>query len=263
MGDPSGSGSKENMRRPHNPDMEDVARLSNSSSVTQQALTQHFLWAWRNSTAPGCPDLRLHGGKWLNMEPCSGSTTRSFQNLRPSTSSAMHLVSCLLQDSPLRALYSQKIKRGESRRSLRSQPAVTIGCIHKKNSPKRAAFFLAQTCLSTGLICQKIAHPEAAEPNDHARELCRLPSGRLKNVTKKQNLSLKIWLCWLTIQVQKEKDKYCMTSFICEIQNRTQINISTKQTHRHREQTYSYQQNGCVKEGKTQSLGLADANYYI
>ena len=153
MGDLSGSGSKENVRRPHDPHMEDMARLSNSSSVTQQALTQNFLWAWRNSTAPGCPDLRPQGGKWLNMETCPGSKTGSFQNLGPSTSSATLLEGCLLQDSPLIALSNHKIKRGDSRRSLLSQPAVTIDC----SSPKRAAFFLAWTCLSTWIICQKIS----------------------------------------------------------------------------------------------------------
>ena len=38
---------------------------------------------------------------------------------------------------------------------------------------------------------------------------------------------------------QKEKDKYYMISLICEIQNITQMNLSTKwkQTHRHRKQT--------------------------
>ena len=38
---------------------------------------------------------------------------------------------------------------------------------------------------------------------------------------------------------QKEKDKCYMISLICEIQNMTQMNLSTKwkQTHRHRKQT--------------------------
>ena len=41
------------------------------------------------------------------------------------------------------------------------------------------------------------------------------------------------------------------------------MNLSTKQkqTHRHREQTCGCQ--GGVGEGRTGSLGLADANYYI
>ena len=43
----------------------------------------------------------------------------------------------------------------------------------------------------------------------------------------------------------------------------TQMNLSTrqKQTHRHREQTYDCQRGEKVEEGKTRSLGLADANY--
>ena len=45
---------------------------------------------------------------------------------------------------------------------------------------------------------------------------------------------------------QKEKDKYHMISFICGIQNMTQMNLSMKekQSHRHREQTC-----GCQGEG--------------
>ena len=41
----------------------------------------------------------------------------------------------------------------------------------------------------------------------------------------------------------------------------TQINLSTKQTHRRREQTCGCQGGG--EEGWTESLGLADANDYI
>ena len=43
------------------------------------------------------------------------------------------------------------------------------------------------------------------------------------------------------------------------------MNFSTKQkqTHRHREQTCGCQGGGGVGEEKIESLGLADANYYI
>ena len=43
----------------------------------------------------------------------------------------------------------------------------------------------------------------------------------------------------------------------------TQKNMSTKQTHRHREQTCGCQWGGGMGEGKIGSLGLADAIYYI
>ena len=43
----------------------------------------------------------------------------------------------------------------------------------------------------------------------------------------------------------------------------TQMNLSTKQTHRHREQTCGCQGGGRVGEGWVGSLGLVDANYYI
>ena len=64
---------------------------------------------------------------------------------------------------------------------------------------------------------------------------------------------------------QKEKDKYHMISFICGIQNMTQMNLSKKQkqAHRHREQTCGCQRGGGVREKWTGSLGLADVNYYI
>ena len=44
-----------------------------------------------------------------------------------------------------------------------------------------------------------------------------------------------------------------------------QMNLSMKQkqTPRHREQTCGCQGGGTVGEGRTASLGLADANYYI
>ena len=43
------------------------------------------------------------------------------------------------------------------------------------------------------------------------------------------------------------------------------MNLSMKeeQTHRHREQTCGCQEGGRVGEGRTGSLALADANYYI
>ena len=43
----------------------------------------------------------------------------------------------------------------------------------------------------------------------------------------------------------------------------TQMNLSTKQTLRHREQTCCCQGGGEGREGRVGSLGLADANYYI
>ena len=43
----------------------------------------------------------------------------------------------------------------------------------------------------------------------------------------------------------------------------TNLFVTRKQTHRHREQTCGYQGGGGVKEGCSRSLGLADANYYI
>ena len=41
------------------------------------------------------------------------------------------------------------------------------------------------------------------------------------------------------------------------------MNLSMKQTHRHREQNCDCQGEGGVGEGWTGSLGLVDANYYI
>ena len=41
------------------------------------------------------------------------------------------------------------------------------------------------------------------------------------------------------------------------------MNLSTKQIHRHREQTCGCQGGGWVRKGWTGSLGLADAKYYI
>ena len=42
-----------------------------------------------------------------------------------------------------------------------------------------------------------------------------------------------------------------------------QINLSTKQKQTHREQTCGFQGGGGEGEGRTGSLELADANYYI
>ena len=60
---------------------------------------------------------------------------------------------------------------------------------------------------------------------------------------------------------QKEKDKYHIISLTCEIQNTTQVNISTKQkqTHRHTEYTCGCQR-GWDRGGRIRSLGLAEAN---
>ena len=62
---------------------------------------------------------------------------------------------------------------------------------------------------------------------------------------------------------QKQKDKCYITSLICEIQNMTLTNLSTKQTHRHREQTCGCQGEEGMGEGWITSLGLADANCHI
>ena len=62
---------------------------------------------------------------------------------------------------------------------------------------------------------------------------------------------------------QKEKDKYHMIALTCGIQNRAQMNLSTKQRQTHRKQTCSCQGVEWDGEGGTVSLGLADANYYI
>ena len=55
-----------------------------------------------------------------------------------------------------------------------------------------------------------------------------------------------------------------MISFICGIQNTTQMNPSMKQkqTHRHREQICGCQGEGTMGEQWVGRLGLADANYY-
>ena len=62
----------------------------------------------------------------------------------------------------------------------------------------------------------------------------------------KKNNIMSFAATWMDLELiilsevsQKEKDKYHIISFICGIQNKTQMNISMKQIqpHRHREQT--------------------------
>ena len=71
---------------------------------------------------------------------------------------------------------------------------------------------------------------------------------------------------WIQLEViilsevsQKEKDKYHMISHMCILKCGTTI-YATKQTHRHKEQTWLSRGLG---EGWTWSLGLVDANYYM
>ena len=47
---------------------------------------------------------------------------------------------------------------------------------------------------------------------------------------------------------KSERDKYSIISLICGIKTMTQMNLSMKQTHRHREQTCGCQEGG-VWEG--------------
>ena len=75
---------------------------------------------------------------------------------------------------------------------------------------------------------------------------------------------------WMDLEIiilsevsQKEKDKYHMISLTCGIYNITQMNLSTKQTHRHREQTCGCQGAEGMGVGGIGSVGLADAKYYI
>ena len=57
-----------------------------------------------------------------------------------------------------------------------------------------------------------------------------------------------------------ERENY-QISFICEVNNMEQRNLSQKQTHGHREQTVFAEREGVV-EGWSGNLGLAVANYY-
>ena len=77
---------------------------------------------------------------------------------------------------------------------------------------------------------------------------------------------------WMDIEIivlsevsQKQKVKHHMLSFICGIQNMTQMNLSTKQKETHRERTDLQLPKGRAM-GKVSiigSLGLAGANYCI
>ena len=53
-----------------------------------------------------------------------------------------------------------------------------------------------------------------------------------------------------------------MVSLICGTENMSQMNLSTKQTHRHKEQICHCQEGG-AGEGKDWECGLADTTYYI
>ena len=65
----------------------------------------------------------------------------------------------------------------------------------------------------------------------------------------------------LKLSEVSQKDKYCMTSVICGIQNIAQMNLCTKQrkTHRHRDRTCGCQGGGEKEE--VGNLGLVDAIY--
>ena len=55
---------------------------------------------------------------------------------------------------------------------------------------------------------------------------------------------------------QKEKDRYYLTALTCRIYNRTQMSLSTKQTHRHREQTDG-SQGGAGGEGVDREVRIS------
>ena len=59
-------------------------------------------------------------------------------------------------------------------------------------------------------------------------------------------------------KTKTEKDKYHMIPLICGIQNMTQVNLSMKQTHRHREQICGHQQ--CV-EGLEWKSGISKCKF--
>ena len=60
---------------------------------------------------------------------------------------------------------------------------------------------------------------------------------------------------------QQEKDKYHMISLISGIENMAQMNLSTKQTDSQRTEWWLPREGR--QGGRTGSLGLVDANYYI
>ena len=60
----------------------------------------------------------------------------------------------------------------------------------------------------------------------------------------------------------KEKDKYHTLSLIRGIENMTQMNLSTKQTHRQKGRLVVVKGMG-VGKGWIGSLGLVDASYHI
>ena len=45
----------------------------------------------------------------------------------------------------------------------------------------------------------------------------------------------------------REKDRYCMITYMWNLKKMIQRNLFTKQTHRHRKQTYGYQKG--IEEG--------------
>ena len=62
---------------------------------------------------------------------------------------------------------------------------------------------------------------------------------------------------------QKEKDKYCMIiTYVWNIKYDTNKLYETE-TYQYREQTYGCQRGEGMREGWTESLGLADENYYM
>ena len=62
---------------------------------------------------------------------------------------------------------------------------------------------------------------------------------------------------------QEEKNKYCMISHVESKIQQSNISMKQKQTHRHREQTVIAKEEVGLGVGETESLGLAEANYYI
>ena len=66
---------------------------------------------------------------------------------------------------------------------------------------------------------------------------------------------------WMDLEIiipsevsQKEKDKYHMIEVICGIWNIIQMNLFTKQKHRHKKQIYGYQRGS----GERDKLGVWD-----